>query len=89
MTTSIPYDASLVLGNIVQKEKIDILEQISVLQAPIENAQENLNSKILLQRSLEMTIQDLLNMKINPSDLQKQLRDVKKQILDAAKDYSR
>jgi hypothetical protein len=89
MTTTIPYDSSLVLGNIVQKEKIDILEQISVLQAPIESAQENLNSKILLQRSLEMTIQDLLNMKINPSDLQKNLNDVKNQILEAAKNYAK
>ena len=64
MPQSIPSDPSLVIGNVVPQEKLDILIQIANEQAKIDAAEEALNSQIELKRGLDMTIQDLINMGI-------------------------
>lgn len=88
MPTSIPYDPSLVLGNILEKEKLDVLEKVSALQTPIDAAQEALNSDTLLKRSLDMTMQEMVNMGIDPSDVKKEVTKVQKQIKEDAKKYA-
>lgn len=88
MPTSIPYDPSLALGNIVLPGALETLTEISELQAPIESAQENLNSLISLKRSLDMTIDELANMSINPQALMAKSGDVKKSISEAAINYA-
>ncbi|QDQ28378.1 hypothetical protein FNU76_19595 [Chitinimonas arctica] len=89
MATSIPYDPSLVLGNIVHPEAMKILLQIADAQAPIDAAQDELNSLIAMKRSLDMTTQELLNMHIDPGSLQKEIGTVGQQISKAATDYAK
>jgi hypothetical protein len=89
MPTTIPYDPSLALGNVVHPDTLDLLEQLSQAQAPIDAAQDTMNSLISMKRSLDMTVQELMNMQIDPSDLQKESADVGKQISKAATDYAK
>ena len=67
MSTTIPYSPSLVLGSIVEPAVMDNLLAISAAQTPIDAAQETLNSFISMKRSLEMTVQELINMGLDPS----------------------
>jgi hypothetical protein len=88
MSTTIPYDPSLALGNIVPEDHLKVLEAISTLQTPIDSALDEVNSSILLKRKLKMTMQDLVNLGIDISDVLKQIKDVDKQISEAAKHYA-
>ncbi|BBM84492.1 hypothetical protein [Candidatus Uabimicrobium amorphum] len=89
MSTEIPYDPSLALGNIVPDEKLKVLEAISALQTPIDAAQGELNSAIMLKRKLQMTMNDLVNMGIDTSELNDSIAKVGGEILDAAKKYAK
>ncbi|RAJ04232.1 hypothetical protein LX64_03112 [Chitinophaga skermanii] len=88
MPSTIPYDPSLVLGNIVTKEALTNLDKISGLQAPVDNAESKLNDLIAMQRSMDMTIQELLNMQVDTTDLVKQRGDVSTAIQQAAIDFA-
>jgi hypothetical protein len=89
MPSTIPYDPSLVLGNIVSQAKLDNLVAISALQAPVDAAEDTLNSFIALKRSIDMTVQEMINMEIDPADLIKESQDVGTQIKTAATDYAK
>ena len=89
MPTSIPYAPSLVLGSIVHPSTMDTLLAMSDLQTPIDATQETLNSFISMKRSLDMTTQELLNMGIDPKDLQVKIVEVGKQIDAAATHYAK
>ena len=71
MPSSIPYDPSLVLGNIADPTKIAALEKIASLQKPVDDAQLELNALILSKRSLDMTLQEMMNMNVDTADLNK------------------
>ncbi len=43
MPTSIPYDPSLVLGNLVTTDKLQVLEEIAASQAVIDSKEDELN----------------------------------------------
>ncbi len=93
MPSTIPYDPSLVIGNLVTQSKLDALTDLSKIQQPADAAEDNLNKLISLKRSTDMTIMELTNMKISTKEddfkeLFKQSEDLKKQILKAAKDYT-
>lgn len=89
MPTTIPYDPSLALGNIVHPDTLAVMLEISKAQAPIDAAQDALNSMISMKRSLDMTSQELLNMHIDSSELRKESEDVGKQIAQAAAEYAK
>ncbi|SCY15044.1 hypothetical protein [Desulfoluna spongiiphila] len=92
MPTSIPYDPSLVLGNIVKPEKIKALEHIATLQKPVDDAQRELNALILAKRSMDMTIQEMMNMNVDAKDLDKvakQVETLKTSMADAAVDLAK
>lgn len=89
MPSSIPYDPSLVLGNIVTQEKLDNLVKISDLQAPADAAETNLNALISLKRSIDMTIQEMINMEVDATDLIKESQEVGKQMQEAAVAYGK
>jgi|JI8StandDraft_2_1071088.scaffolds.fasta_scaffold00305_31 uncharacterized protein (UPF0254 family) len=89
MTTAIPYSPNLVLGNIVDKEAMDTILEIAKETAPIESAKDTLNSFISLKRSLDMTVQELINMQMDPKDLIKKVADVGVQVDTAAKEYGK
>jgi hypothetical protein len=89
MPSTIPYDPSLVLGNIVSQKKLDNLVQMSALQAPSDAAESTLNSLITLKRSIDMTIQEMINMGIDSTDIIAESQDIGKQIQKAAVDYGK
>ena len=90
MPSSIPFDSSLVLGEIIKKDRIEALMKISAAQAPIDAAQEKLNNYLKTKRSLDMTRLELVNLNIDDKAL-KEIDDamvaLDKDIADAAKDY--
>ena len=89
MPSTIPYDPSLILGNIVQQAKLDNVVKISSLQAPADAAQTNLNSLITLKRSIDMTVQEMIDMGIDVTDLIAESQDIGKEIQKAAIDYGK
>lgn len=88
MLSSIPYDSSIVLGNIVDPKKIELLEKISEQEAPIGNAEDKMNSLIELRRSIDNTIQELKSMNLDTYELSVKSEEVGTQILEAAKTYA-
>src|SRR5262249_9651940 len=89
MPTTIPYDPSLVLGSIVHAEVLENLEEIAAAQAPIDAAQDALSSLITIRRSLDMTVQELINLHVDPSDIIKEIDAVNTQMAEAGKDYAK
>jgi len=87
MPTSIPYDPSLVLANIVDPDALANILKISSLQGPIDAAQETLNSLLTMRRSFDMTKTEILQLGIPTADLDSATSDLNKQIQDAAKSY--
>ena len=88
MPTTIPYSPSLVLGSIVHPAAMETLLAMSAVQTPIDVAQDTLNSFISLKHSLTMTVDELLNMNINPKDLVAKIADVDVQLDKAATAYA-
>lgn len=89
MPSTIPYDPSLVLGNIVSQEKLQNLIKISDAQAPADAAEDELNSLISMKRSLDMTVQELINMSIDPGSVIEESNEVGKLIAAAANGYAK
>ena len=71
MPSTIPFDPSLVLGNIADPGKIAALEAVAEAKRPIDLAQDDLNSLIATERSLAITLQELINMQVDSKDLSK------------------
>ena len=91
MPSSIPFDPSLVLGNIVDPKKIKALEAVDAAQEPVNLAQEKLNSLILSKRSLDMTVQEMIQMQVEAKDMAKltaQVEKTKTAMSSAAVDYA-
>lgn len=89
MPSTIPYDPSIVLGNIIDPARLDRLNKIAERQAPIDAAENTLNSLITLKRSIDTTIRELANMSIDTRDLSKQSEEIKKDIVKAANEYAK
>lgn len=89
MPSTIPYDPTLTLGSIVPQEKLANVLDIAKLQAPADAAEANLNALILLKRSVDMTIQEVMNMGINVDDLIAESNDIGAQITEAATAYAK
>lgn len=88
MPSTIPYDPSITLGNIVDPVKLDQLNRISQRQAPIDAAENNLNTLISLKRSIDTTIKELANMSIDTSELSSKSSEISKEISKAATEYA-
>lgn len=89
MPSVIPYDPSIALGNIVDPKKLEVLEKISELNAPVDAAENRMNELIAFKRSIDNTIQELGSMHVNTDKLYEQSTDVGKQIEDAAVNYAK
>lgn len=85
MPTSIPADPSLVLGNVVDPEKIKFLEEIAEAQNPADLAQDALNSMILSTRNLESIKAEMVNMNVDESDLENLQSEIDKLKIEATK----
>ena len=88
MPSTIPYDPSLVLANVVTGDALKVVEQISAAQAPVDAAQENLNALLTSRRSLDMTKTELGNLGINTDDIDAAVQILNTEISTQAKDYT-
>ncbi len=86
-TSTIPYDPSLVLGMIVDPNKISTLEKIASLQAPVDAARDYVNALLRQKLSLDMTGRELISLGATPEqlgDFNKAVSDLTKNIIAAA-----
>ena len=88
MPSTIPYDPSLVIGNLVDPKALEQITKISEAQAPADQKETELNNLITLKRSIDMTIQELMDMSIDPKDLIKESQKVGESISKAAVEYA-
>ncbi|HTH60988.1 MAG TPA: hypothetical protein VL689_12635 [Paraburkholderia sp.] len=89
MPSTIPYDPSLALGNLVSLDRLQVLEQIAQAQAPADAAEDTLNALISTKRSLDMTGQELLGMGIDITDVVAASDETGKDIATAAAEYAK
>ncbi len=88
MPSSIAYDhPSLVLGTVVDTQLLDSLDQVADLQQIIDAAQEKMNSLLMMRRSFAMTLNELLDMNVDVSDLKAEIQKLDTQISKAAAEY--
>lgn len=91
-TSTIPYDPSLVLGMIVNPNKIKVLESIAQAQLPVDNARDHVNALLRQKLSMDMTSRELISLGATPDQLtefSKTVEDLMKNIIDAAGDLAK
>jgi hypothetical protein len=82
--TSIPFDSTLVLGNVIEKEKIDSLQAIAELQKGVDIAQDRYNAFVRTRLSLQMSIEELGTMNIDiPTEVTKERNAIDEKIKQA------
>ena len=69
MSTTIPYDPSLVLGNLIHESDVEKLQAIQKAEEPANSAQNKLNDSIQAKHKLDMTLQEMVEMNVPVSDL--------------------
>ena len=69
MASTIPYDPSLVLGNLVDPSNITNLKVIADAQRPVDVAQDTLNDTIRAKQKLQMTYDELANLGLSEDQL--------------------
>mmetsp|Transcript_27251 Transcript_27251/g.31099 ORF Transcript_27251/g.31099 Transcript_27251/m.31099 type:complete len:507 (+) Transcript_27251:165-1685(+) len=89
--TSIPYDPSLVLGQVVEVEKIKNLKAIAEAQLPLDLAQDKLNAMLQTSYKLKMIYLEMKSMRVPRSALDKFNGEIEKLEIDvvtAAVEYA-
>ncbi|EFX05798.1 hypothetical protein CMQ_3867 [Grosmannia clavigera kw1407] len=89
MPSSIPYDPSLSLGGVINIKALRVLEDISNEQAPVDAAQEHLNSLIMSKRSIDMTRTELSNLGIDTCDLDMEIERLNGEVQRSAVEYAK
>ncbi len=89
MSSTIPYDPSITLGNIVTQTQLASVQAIKDAQAPVDSAQAELNSALQLKHQLMMTLNELSNLGIDTSGLDESITGVNDSITTAAADYAK
>lgn len=69
MATTVPYDPSLVLGNLIHEKDIKQLQAVQQAEEPVDVAQNILNDSIQTKHKLDMTLQEMVEMNVPASDL--------------------
>ncbi|KAF9773363.1 hypothetical protein IL306_008848 [Fusarium sp. DS 682] len=89
MPTAIPYDPSLTLMSVVTDSALKTVEAIAQAQAPVDAAQDALNSHISSKRSLTMTKTELKNLGVGTEALDAELEKLNAAVDKAAADYAK
>lgn len=92
MPSSIPYDPSLVLGQIVNHEALVNVQQIAKFEAPADAAQDKYNGLLASKRSLDMTLIELSGLNLTPDQLkplQEEIKVFNDDVATAAADYAK
>ncbi|KAK4224373.1 hypothetical protein QBC38DRAFT_511797 [Podospora fimiseda] len=79
--------SELVLASIVNPKALSLVKAISDAQAPVDAAQEELNSLLASRRSLDMTNTELLNLGIDTKPIDDELTSLSTSISKAAGTY--
>lgn len=79
MPTSIPFDPTLVLGNIIDPRKIDELQELEEAEEPRNLLSDHLNNLILSNRNFSTIYNEMVNMGVEDEDLEK-LQDEQKKL---------
>jgi len=90
MPTSIPFNPSLVLGNLIELEDIQKLQAVAQAEVPVNNAQQNLNDSITTKRKLDMTLQELVEMNVPSKELEdftEKIKEIEDSIVKNASTY--
>ena len=88
MASSIPFEhPSLVLGHVVNTDLLSRLEKIASLQAKTAAAFERMNSFIAMRRGLSMTINELVSLGVDITELNTRIKALNQHVSDAARDY--
>ncbi|UNI17071.1 hypothetical protein JDV02_003450 [Purpureocillium takamizusanense] len=87
MPSTIPYDPSLVLANVVHPDRIANISKMSDIQSKADAAQEHLNALLASKRSLDMTKSELQNLGVPTTALESKMEGLDKAIGDAAGQY--
>jgi hypothetical protein len=69
MASTIPYDPTLVLGNLVDPADIENLKVISSAERPVDVAQDTFNDTIRAKQKLQMTYTELANLGLSQEQL--------------------
>jgi hypothetical protein len=77
------------LGSIVPKEKLSNIISIAKFQGPADAAEANMNALITLKRSIDMTIQEMVDMGIDVEELINESEEIKKQVSASAISYAK
>lgn len=92
--TSIPYDSSLVLGNIVNDEAITQLTEIADMQVKVDAEQDAYNALIQQRLSLDMSLAELdelglesESVKTAQTDLNKKIPETLTKLVEARLNY--
>lgn len=87
-TSTIPYDPSLVLGMIVDPNRIKTLEKIAEAQKDVDAQRDYVNALLRQKLSLDMTSRELISLGVDPSDMEdfnKDLEELTKEIVAQSK----
>lgn len=87
MPSTIPYDPSLVLGNVVSVAAIETVKEISEVEAPVDAAKDYLNALLASRRSLDMTKTEISQLGIATTEVDKSLETLNTDIATAAAEY--
>lgn len=92
MPSSIPYDPSLMMGQLVNKEALENIETISGHQAKADAAHDKYNGLLASKQSLDMTLTELTTLQISKEDiepLQNEIKEFNKELTAAAVNYAK
>lgn len=85
---SLPYDSSLVLGQLIDEARLATLIDLGKKQTGVNAAFDAYNANLQLKLSLQMSLRELVELGVNvPDSLQKQMDDIDKTIGDSLVDY--
>ncbi len=88
MAASIPFDhPSLLLGHVVNTDLLALLEKIAGLQAKTDAAFDKMNSFVAMRRGLSMTMNELVSLSVDITELKTKIAELNRSISDAARDY--
>jgi hypothetical protein len=88
MPSTIPYDPSLVLANVINEKALKYIEDISANQSPIDGAHDQLVALLSSRRSFEATKIELANLEIETKEVDEKIQELNENIKTSATSYA-
>lgn len=87
MPSTIPFSPGLVLGNIIDPQKIEHLKKLATAQKETDSAYNVLNASLLARHKLNMTLDELINLNASQDkldELREKIGDITDKVGDNA-----